>query len=80
MRLLQGDCLALLPYGTTKCKWDVTIPLDALWREYLRVAKENAAIVLFGVQPFTSILGASRPDLLRYTACSRIAAAGQVEP
>lgn len=80
--LLQGDCLDLLPsipdgsvdlvlcdlpYGTTKCKWDVTIPLGSLWSEYLRVAKENAAIVLFGVQPFTSILGASRPDLLRYS-------------
>lgn len=54
------------PYGTTSNKWDSVIPLDELWEEYLRIAKEDAAIVLFSQQPFTSELVKSRPDLFRY--------------
>lgn len=79
--LMQGDCLermkeipdgsvdlilADLPYGTTMCAWDSLIDLDKLWIEYLRVAKENAAIVLTAAQPFTSQLVMSKPDLFRY--------------
>jgi DNA modification methylase len=69
--LLHGDCLDLLPtleagsidmvlcdlpYGTTACKWDSVIPFEPLWREYKRVCKPNAAIVLTADQPFTSAL------------------------
>lgn len=56
-----------LPYGTTACGWDSIIPLEPLWRELLRVAKENAALVFTAQQPFTWKLCASRPDLLRYS-------------
>lgn len=45
-----------LPYGTTCCKWDSAIPFEPLWEQYRRVAKQNAAIVLFGSEPFTSSL------------------------
>ena len=45
-----------LPYGTTSCKWDSVIPLDALWAEYKRVCKPDAAIVLTATQPFTGAL------------------------
>lgn len=45
-----------LPYGTTDCKWDTIIPFDALWEQYNRIAKTNAAIVLFSAQPFTTKL------------------------
>ena len=45
-----------LPYGCTKCKWDTPINLSALWEQYERVVKDNAAIVLFATEPFTSIL------------------------
>lgn len=69
--ILLGDCLELmkdipngsidmilcdLPYGTTQNKWDSVIPLDILWKEYKRVVKENGAIVLTSMQPFTSSL------------------------
>lgn len=69
--LMQGDCLERmkeipdgsvdmilcdLPYGTTACKWDSVIPFDALWEQYRRVAKLNAAIVLTAAQPFTTAL------------------------
>ena len=56
-----------LPYGTTACKWDSVIPFDALWAEYRRVTKPNAAIVLFGSQPFTAALGASNLGWLKYS-------------
>ena len=45
-----------LPYGTTQCKWDQVIPLEALWQEYNRVAKQNAAMIFTASQPFTSVL------------------------
>lgn len=45
-----------LPYGTTQNKWDSVLPLDALWKEYWRVCKPNAAVVLTAAQPFTSAL------------------------
>jgi site-specific DNA-methyltransferase (adenine-specific) len=80
-KLLKGDCLERLkelpdgsidcviadpPYGTTACKWDSIIPLDAMWAELLRVCKPSAAICLFAGQPFTSALVMSRPKLWRH--------------
>ena len=56
-----------LPYGTTACKWDAVIPFDALWAEYRRVTKPNAAIVLTASQPFTTALAASNMSAFRYT-------------
>jgi DNA modification methylase len=76
--LLHGDCLDLLPtleagsidmvlcdlpYGTTACKWDSVIPFEPLWREYKRVCKPNAAIVLTASQPFTTaLINSNMPD------------------
>ncbi|HMW11509.1 MAG TPA: site-specific DNA-methyltransferase [Bacteroidia bacterium] len=45
-----------LPYGTTQCKWDTIIPFDKLWKHYKRIIKKSGAIVLFGREPFTSLL------------------------
>lgn len=55
-----------LPYGTTKNKWDSTVPLDKLWAEYERIISYNGAIVLFAQTPFDKVLGASKIDLLKY--------------
>lgn len=61
------DCIICdLPYGTTRNKWDSVIPFDKLWDAYKRVAKQDAAIVLFSQQPFTSELVMSNPDMFRY--------------
>jgi len=69
--LMKGDCLERMkeiesgsvdliltdpPYGTTACKWDSVIPLDKMWEQLRRIVKPNGAIVLFGAEPFTSIL------------------------
>lgn len=71
IELWHGDCLELmskipdksvdciicdLPFQVTHCKWDIMLPLDKLWEQYNRIVKDNGAIVLFSVQPFTSIL------------------------
>lgn len=55
-----------LPYGTTKNKWDSTLSLDKLWKEYERIITDNGAIVLFAQTPFDKVLGASKIDLLKY--------------
>lgn len=81
IKLLCGDCLELmndiedksidciicdLPYGTTKCKWDVVIPFDKLWEQYNRIIKDNGAIILFGTEPFSSELRLSNKSDYKY--------------
>jgi site-specific DNA-methyltransferase (adenine-specific) len=76
-----GDCLELmkhipdkhinmilcdLPYGTTACKWDVVIPFEPLWEQYTRIIKDKGAIVLFGQEPFSSLLRTSNLSMYRY--------------
>ena len=61
------DCIICdPPYGTTRNEWDAVIPLDELWAQYKRIAKPNAAIVLFSQQPFTSVLVQSNLRQFRY--------------
>ena len=55
-----------LPYGTTKCKWDIVLPFDKLWEQYNRIIKDDGAIILFAKQPFTSDLVNSNRDMFRY--------------
>lgn len=55
-----GDLVcADISYGTTHCRWDFVLDLEIMWRELYCIAKPNAAIVLFSVQPFTSVLVSS---------------------
>lgn len=56
-----------LPYGTTKCKWDTIIDLNELWKHYKRIIKKpSGVILLFGQQPFTSMLISSNYDWFKY--------------
>jgi len=55
-----------LPYGTTACKWDTVIPLDLLWKHYMRIIKNNGAIVLTASQPFTTKLINSNINVFKY--------------
>jgi site-specific DNA-methyltransferase (adenine-specific) len=55
-----------LPYGTTACKWDSILPLDKLWKEYERIIKPNGVIVLFGAEPFSSLLRGSNLKMYKY--------------
>ena len=42
------------------------LSLDKLWKEYNRVCKKNAAIILTAAQPFTSNLVMSNPKYFKY--------------
>jgi len=55
-----------LPFEKTGAKWDIIIPLDKLWVQYNRIIKKDGAIVLFGVEPFTSMLIMSNLNNYRY--------------
>jgi len=81
IKLYNGDCLEVmkdipdksidmilcdLPYGTTACKWDSIIDFKLLWEQYLRVIKDNGAILLFGSEPFSTLLRNSKIELYRY--------------
>ena len=78
---MLGDCLERMkeipdgsvdmvladpPYGTTACKWDSIIPLEPMWEQLKRIIKPNGAIVLFGSQPFTSVLVSSNLMMFKY--------------
>lgn len=79
--LLQGDCLEEmkkiesnsinciicdLPYGTTSCSWDIIIPFDKLWEQYNRIIKDNGVIILFGQEPFSSLVRLSNLKDYKY--------------
>jgi len=70
MATLPDKCLDMilcdLPYGTTACKWDTVIPFEPLWEQYKRLIKPNGAIVLFGSEPFSSILRISNLEMFKY--------------
>ena len=56
-----------LPYGTTNCAWDIIIPFDKLWKQYNRILKDNGTVVLFGAEPFTSLVVTSQLDKYKYS-------------
>lgn len=81
LKLIHGNCLTELPllknksidliicdlpYGATKNKSDIQIPLDELWPEYERIIKDNGAILLFGQGIFYVDLINSNRKLFRY--------------
>lgn len=55
------------PYGTTHCRWDSPINMPAMWRCLAGVTLKTTPILLFGQQPFTSVLGCSNLSKLRYS-------------
>lgn len=82
VQLLQGDCLELMkdipdgsidlilcdpPYGTTNIRgWDKVIDMRKMWEQYNRIIKPSGNIVLFGSQPFTSLMICSNLEMFRY--------------
>jgi len=79
--LRLGDCLEVMkdipdgsvdaivtdpPYGTTACKWDSVIPFEPMWEQLNRIIKPNGAIVLFGSEPFSSVLRMSNIKNYKY--------------
>ena len=55
-----------IPYGTTKCIWDTIIPFDKMWNLLKQIRKPTTPILLFGNEPFSSLLRASNIKEYRY--------------
>lgn len=81
VKLIHGDCLEKMkdipdqsvdmvltdpPYGTTSCKWDSVIPFEPMWKELKRIIKPKGAILLFGNEPFTSVMVCSNLADFKY--------------
>lgn len=82
IKLINGDCLNImktiedssvdmilcdLPYSqTARNKWDKHIPFDLLWIQYMRIIKDNSAILLFANGMFTADLMQSNKKMWRY--------------
>ena len=61
------DCIITdLPYGTTPCPWDIIIPFDEMWECINKIIKRNGAVVLFGQEPFSSLLRVSNIKNYKY--------------
>jgi len=54
------------PYGTTSCSWDFVIDFELMWKQLHRIIKPNGAIVLFGSEPFSSLLRVSNLKNFKY--------------
>lgn len=80
-KLLQGDCLELLPtiqdnsidliladlpYQMTDNKWDNMIPLEPLFKQYERIIKDHGAVLLFGMGKFGASLIMNAPKKMPY--------------
>tara|TARA_Y100000004_G_C8859560_1_gene388402 strand:+ start:168 stop:896 length:729 start_codon:yes stop_codon:yes gene_type:complete len=81
IQIINDDCLNALkdipdnsidfiltdpPFGTTACKWDFVIPYELMWAELKRIRKDNTAILLFGIEPFSSHLRLSNLKEFKY--------------
>ena len=55
-----------LPYGTSACSWDEIIPFESMWKEILRIAKEDCAMIFTASQPFTSKLIMSNIKMFKH--------------
>ena len=81
IQLIHGDCLEKmndiadgsvdmvlcdLPYGVLSLSWDKLLPIDKLWDKYNRIVKDNGAIILFGTEPFSSLIRTSNLKSYKY--------------
>lgn len=61
------DCIICdLPYGVLSLEWDKILPVNKLWEQYRRVIKKNGAVILFGTEPFSSLLRTSNLEMYKY--------------
>jgi len=54
------------PYGTTSIEWDKVLDFKTMWAELERIVKPKGNIVIFGSQPFTSLVIASKVEWFRH--------------
>ena len=55
-----------LPFGTTNAKWDKALPMSKVWEALERVTNPSTPIVLFGAEPFSSMVRLSNIKSYKY--------------
>lgn len=81
MEIYNDDCLNILPklgedsvdlvlvdlpYGCTKCAWDIQIDLQKMWTELKRVCKSNTTYCFFTTSKFGYELIKANPKWFKY--------------
>jgi DNA modification methylase len=75
--ILCGDCRAVdgfavdaiisdPPYGTTACEWDAPIPFNEMWAMLNEWRTDTTPVAVFGGQPFSASLIASKQNEFKY--------------
>lgn len=79
--LYKGECISViknalqtkfdlvltdLPYGKTSCEWDSIINFEDMWDALKNATHETTPIVLFGAEPFSSLLRCSNLKAYKY--------------
>ena len=54
------------PYGLTVCQWDSILRFDDMWERLHKLCNSNTPIVLFGSEPFSSLLRCSNIEEYKY--------------
>lgn len=55
-----------MPYGCSDCKWDTALPLPDVWKHIHDILAPNGAVLLFGTEPFSSLIRTSNLTEYRY--------------
>ena len=70
MKNIQGGSVDMiltdLPYGKNIKEWDVIIDLKTMWDCFNHVLKDDGAVILTSIEPFTSKLIMSNIDNFKY--------------
>lgn len=79
--VILGDCLDKMqhipddstdmvildpPYGTTPLHWDTCLDFNKLWVELSRICKDTTPILIFGQEPFSSLVRCSNMKDYKY--------------
>lgn len=54
------------PYQKTRGKWDNIIPLNDMWKRINELIKNNGAVVIFGNEPYSSMVRLSNEKMYKY--------------
>lgn len=70
MKRLPDCCIDLMiidpPYNVTATDWDKEIDMNEMWKQFKRIRKPYAPILIFGIEPFSSKIRLSNLKEYRY--------------
>ena len=55
-----------LPFGVTKCDWDIPVDMEVFWKALSSVRHKDTPVLSFGIEPFSSSIRTSNIDEFKY--------------